>query len=95
RSPDSVAMRFFSLQKVIDVIHKANPAQTIFLVIKDLQDALTLVKGGVPITELNIGNIHNAPGKTQVTRSIFFGSEDKAIVRELNDVYKIRFNTKT
>ncbi|WP_161949274.1 PTS sugar transporter subunit IIB, partial [Streptococcus suis] len=49
--PDSVAMRFFSLQKVIDVIHKANPAQTIFLVIKDLQDALTLVKGGVPITE--------------------------------------------
>ncbi|WP_024409390.1 PTS system mannose/fructose/N-acetylgalactosamine-transporter subunit IIB [Streptococcus suis] len=93
--PDSVAMRFFSLQKVIDVIHKANPAQTIFLVIKDLQDALALVKGGVPITELNIGNIHNAPGKMQVTRSIFFGSEDKAIVRQLNDVYKIRFNTKT
>ncbi|MDQ8766084.1 PTS sugar transporter subunit IIB, partial [Streptococcus ruminantium] len=68
--PDSVAMRFFSLQKVIDVIHKANPAQTIFLIVKDLPDALTLVKGGVPITELNIGNIHNAPGKMQVTRSI-------------------------
>lgn len=93
--PESVAMRFFSLQKVIDIIHKANPAQTIFLVIKDLPDALTLVKGGVPITELNLGNIHNAPGKVQVTRSIFFGPEDRAAVKELSDVYNVRFNTKT
>ncbi|HEM3633969.1 PTS sugar transporter subunit IIB [Streptococcus suis] len=93
--PESVAMRFFSLQKVIDVIHKANPAQTIFLVVKDLPDALTLVKGGVPITELNLGNIHNAPGKTQVTRSIFFGPEDRAAVKELSEVYNVRFNTKT
>ncbi|WP_449457207.1 PTS sugar transporter subunit IIB [Streptococcus suis] len=93
--PESVAMRFFSLQKVIDVIHKANPAQTIFLVVKDLPDALTLVKGGVPITELNLGNIHNAPGKSQVTRSIFFGPEDRAAVKELSEVYNVRFNTKT
>lgn len=93
--PSSVAMRFFSLQKVIDVIHKANPAQTIFLVIKDLPDALTLVKGGVPIQELNIGNIHNSEGKTKVTRSIFFGPEDKAAVKELSVVYHVQFNTKT
>lgn len=93
--PSSVAMRFFSLQKVIDVIHKANPAQTIFLVIKDLPDALTLVKGGVPIQELNIGNIHNSEGKTKVTRSIFFGPEDKAAVKELSEVYHVQFNTKT
>lgn len=93
--PESVAMRFFSLQKVIDVIHKANPAQTIFLVVKDLSDALTLVKGGVPITELNLGNIHNAPGKSQITRSIFFGPEDRTAVKELSEVYNVRFNTKT
>lgn len=93
--PSSVAMRFFSLQKVIDVIHKASPAQTIFLVVKDLPDALTLVKGGVPITELNIGNVHNAPGKTQVTRSIFFGQEDRDAVRELSQTYNVTFNTKT
>ncbi|HEU6659005.1 TPA: PTS sugar transporter subunit IIB [Streptococcus pneumoniae] len=65
--PDSVAMRFFPLQKVIDIIHKANPAQTIFIVVKNVKDALTLVEGGVPIKEINIGNIHNATGKEQVT----------------------------
>ncbi|WP_248629341.1 PTS system mannose/fructose/N-acetylgalactosamine-transporter subunit IIB [uncultured Enterococcus sp.] len=93
--PGSVAMRFFPLQKVIDIIHKASPAQTIFIVIKDLADALTLVKGGVPIKELNIGNIHNAPGKEQVTRSIYLDDKDKEIIRELSESYHVTFNTKT
>ncbi|HFL5473851.1 TPA: PTS sugar transporter subunit IIB, partial [Streptococcus pyogenes] len=51
--PSSIAIRFFSIQKVIDIIHKASPAQSIFIVVKDLQDAKRLVEGGVPITEIN------------------------------------------
>lgn len=93
--PDSVAMRFFSLEKIINIIHKANPAQTIFIVIKNLEDALTLIEGGVPITELNVGNIHNAEEKEQVTRSIFLGQRDKEIIKKLNQEYGVRFNTKT
>ncbi|MBS4750797.1 PTS N-acetylgalactosamine transporter subunit IIB [Granulicatella sp. zg-ZJ] len=93
--PESVAMRFFSLQKVIDVIHKANPAQTIFIVVKSLEDLLTLVQGGVPITEANIGNIHNANGKEQVTRSIFLGAKDKEAIKELSQKYHVKFNTQT
>lgn len=93
--PAGVAVRFFSLQKVIDVIHKASPEQTIFLVIKNLEDALKLVEGGVPITHLNIGNIHNCEGKEKVTRSIFLGEEDKANIRTLNGQYNITFDTKT
>ena len=38
--PKDVAMRFYSVQKVIDIIHKANPAQTIFLIVKDCKDAI-------------------------------------------------------
>lgn len=93
--PDSVAMRFFPLQKVIDIIHKANPAQTIFIVVKNVKDALTLVEGGVPIKEINIGNIHNATGKEQVTRSIFLGEEDKVALKELSQTHQVTFNTKT
>ena len=93
--PSSVAMRFFSIQKVIDLIHKASPAQIIFIVVKDLKDAQALIRGGVPIKELNIGNIHNAEGKEQVTRSIFLGEEDKEIIRELSENYHVQFNTKT
>lgn len=93
--PSSIALRFFSVQKVIDVIHKANPAQSIFLIVKDLKDAQTLIKGGVPITVLNVGNLHNAPGKEQVTRSIFLDAEDKTIIRDLSEQHQVTFNTKT
>ena len=43
--PKEVAMRFYTLQKVIDIIAKANPAQTIFIIVKCPADALTLIAG--------------------------------------------------
>ena len=93
--PKSLAVRFFSIQKVIDIIRKASPQQTIFLVIKDCEDALKLVEGGVPIKEINIGNIHNAEGKEMVTRSIFLGAQDKEALKAMVEKYKIQFNTVT
>lgn len=93
--PKTVAMRFFSLQKVIDVIDKANVAQTIFIIVKNCQDALQLIEGGVPIKKINIGNIHNAEGKEKVTRSIFLGEEDKEALRTMIQKYHIEFNTQT
>lgn len=93
--PKDVAMRFYSVQKVIDIIHKANPAQTIFLIVKDCKDALRLVEGGVPIKAINIGNIHNCEGKKKVTRSIFLGAEDKAALKEMIEKYNVEFNTQT
>lgn len=93
--PQSVAMRFFSIQKTIDIISKASPQQTIFLVVKDCQDAQKLIVGGVPIKEINIGNIHNSAGKEKVSRSIFLGKEDKDALRNMMDKYHIQFNTQT
>ena len=40
--PDAIGIRFFSIQKTIDVIHKAAPRQKIFLVVRNPQDALRL-----------------------------------------------------
>lgn len=91
----SVAVRFFSIQKTIDIIHKANPEQKIFLVVKNVEDALLLVEGNVPISHINIGNIHNCEGKKQVTRSIFLGEQDKQVLRTLINEHNITFDTKT
>lgn len=93
--PKEVAMRFYPVQKVVDIIYKANPAQTIFIIVKDCADALRLVAGNVPIQHINIGNIHNAEGKEKVTRSIFLGAEDKAALREMVEKYNIEFDTQT
>lgn len=93
--PKSVAMRFFSIQHTCDVIMKASPKQTIFIVCKTPEDARKLVAGGVPVKEINVGNIHHGPGKEEVSKYISLGQEDKEALRELRDRYGIRFNTKT
>lgn len=93
--PKSVAMRFFSIQHTCDVIFKASPKQKMFIVCKTPEDALRLVEGGVPVKEINLGNIHNAEGKEQITRSIYLGKEDKKAIKELSEKYGIIFNTKT
>lgn len=89
-----IAVRFFSVQKTIDIISKASPKQKIFILVKDCEDALKLIEGGVPIKEINIGNIHNAQGKEKVTRSIFLGENDKKALRAMVDK-GIEFNTQT
>lgn len=93
--PKTVAMRFFPVQKTCELIHKASPKQTIFIVCKSPADALRLVEGGVPIQEINVGNIHHAPGKEDVSKFIALGPEDKAALRELRDRFGVSFNTKT
>ena len=92
--PKTIAMRFFSVQHTCDVITKASPKQTIFIVCKTPADALRLVKGGVPVKEINVGNIHRAPGKEEISKYIALGEDDKAALRELRDSYGITFNTR-
>ncbi|MCC8379653.1 MULTISPECIES: PTS N-acetylgalactosamine transporter subunit IIB [unclassified Xenorhabdus] len=67
---DGVQTRYFTLQKTIDVIHKAAERQKIFIVCKTPQDVLTLVKGNVPIHFVNIGNMHFSEGKTQIHKTV-------------------------
>lgn len=62
---DSVGIqsRFFSLDKTIETIFKAAPSQAIMLVCATPGAVLKLMQGGVPITSVNIGNMHQQPGK--------------------------------
>ena len=75
--------RFFSLEKTINVIHKANERQKIFILIRSPQDALALAKGGVPMTKINVGNMHFKEGKEQIHDTVSVGESDKATFREL------------
>ena len=65
--PKTIAMRFFTVQHTCDVIYKASPKQVMFIICKSAEDALKLVEGGVPVTEINVGNIHRAPGKQEIS----------------------------
>jgi len=93
--PPKIGVRFFTIDKANEVIYKASKSQIIFVIVKSPKDALRLVKGGFPVGEINIGNIHSAEGKDKVSQFIYLGEEDKESLRELRDEYNIKFNTKT
>ena len=75
-APAGVQTRYFSIQKTIEIIHKASPKQKIFMVVENPQDALKLAEGGVPIKKLNIGNMHMSEGKRQVATTVAVDEAD-------------------
>ncbi|QAA21619.1 PTS N-acetylgalactosamine transporter subunit IIB [Sporolactobacillus terrae] len=83
---DTVGMRYFTLQKTIDIISKASPRQKIFLVLKTPEDVLVLKQGGVPISYVNVGNMHFEEGKNQITSTVSVDDEDIAAFHKLNEL---------
>lgn len=84
--PEGVQSRYFTIEKTINVIHKASDAQKIFLVVKTPQDALKLVEGGVPIKYLNIGNMHFLEGKKQISATVSVDEDDIKTLKRLNEL---------
>lgn len=70
-------IRFFSIQKTIDIIGKAAPRQKIFIIVKTPADAVRLVEGGVSIKEIDVGNMHFSSGKEKVTDKVYVDQKDK------------------
>lgn len=73
---EGIAIRFWSIQKTIDTIHKAANRQKILLVCRTPKDFRLLVEGGVPIKEINVGNMHFAEGKNQISKTVSVSAED-------------------
>ena len=93
--PESVGIRIFSLEETANQIFKASPRQTIFIIVKTAQDVLTLAEKGVPITELNVGNIHMKEGKTRLTNFISVDASDLEALKTLHIKYHVNLNTRT
>ena len=69
-------IRFFSIEKTINIINKAAPSQKIFLICRTPQDARNLIDGGVPIKDVNVGNMHFEKGKRQLSKKVYINDKD-------------------
>lgn len=83
--PPSMQTRYFSIEKTIQIIHKASPKQKIALIVRNPQDVWRLVDGGVPIDAVNIGNMHFSEGKDQVTTTVSLDDSDRDAFKKLAD----------
>lgn len=84
-----VGIRFFTIEKTIEVIGKASPSQKIFLICKTPETVRKLVDGGVNIKEVNIGNMHFSEGKRQLTKKVFVDDKD---MEDLKYIQKMGIN---
>lgn len=80
---DGIAIRFWAIQKTIDTIHKAADRQKILLVCKTPQDFQKLVEGGVPIENINVGNMHYHETKKQIHKTVSVDDADIAAFQAL------------
>ncbi|MCT4661930.1 MAG: PTS N-acetylgalactosamine transporter subunit IIB [Tissierellales bacterium] len=85
-APDNIQTRYFSIQKTIDVIHKAADRQMIFIVARTPQDVLKMVEGGVPIEKVNVGNMHFSEGKKQISSTVSVDTSDIEAFKKLGEL---------
>lgn len=85
-APAAAQTRYFSIEKTINIIHKASPSQMIALICENPQDVLKLVEGGVPIKKVNIGNMHMAEGKKQVSKAVCVDQSDVDAFKKLKEL---------
>ena len=58
-----VGIRFFTIEKTIEIIAKAKPTQKIFMIARTPATVRALIEGGIRIYRVNVGNMHFADGK--------------------------------
>lgn len=73
---EGIAIRFWTVQKTIETIHKAADRQKILLVCKTPKDFRMLIEGGVPIDQINVGNMHYSEGKNQIAKTVSVDADD-------------------
>lgn len=69
-------IRFFSIEKTAAIIGNAAPEQKIFIICKTPKEVRRLVEAGVPLTEVNVGNMHFSEGKKPITKKVYVNDED-------------------
>ena len=55
---------------------KGPQAARTLLLLRDVRDAVALNDAGVPIPQLNVGNVHFGAGRKQVSASVFLAAEE-------------------
>ncbi|MEG0752549.1 MAG: PTS sugar transporter subunit IIB [Angelakisella sp.] len=76
-------VRFFSVEKTIELLKTADPRRKIALIVENPIDVWKLVDGGVELKQCNIGNMHMADGKEKLFKTVYVSKEEKEAIAKL------------
>lgn len=92
--PDDVAVDVLSIDDASARLKAgAWDKERVMLLLPGVQELIWLVDLGVPVTQVNLGGVHDAPGRVMVAPHLAFTTEEKNI---LNRLYSkgVRFETR-
>jgi PTS system sorbose-specific IIB component len=76
--------QIFTVDEAIQYFKEGRDSrEKVFLVAKDPDVYLRLVKGGVDIKSINVGGMYYGPGRKQLTKSIYVDEKQIGIFKEL------------
>ena len=80
--PDHIQLMVIPPGELRDVLEHSGKSK-ILLLFADLDDVLSVLDEGVDLDRVNVGNLHNIKGGTEITPSVFLDSKDLEVVRSL------------
>lgn len=78
---DSLYLR---VDEVVDELKSYEDKRALILIASP-KDAYELVKSGLDIKTINLGNMRKFPDKEQIRENIYLGEEDKTYLKKLKD----------
>ncbi|CUH95138.1 N-acetylgalactosamine-specific phosphotransferase enzyme IIB component 1 [Propionispora sp. 2/2-37] len=78
-------IRFFTVEHTVNVIHKASANQKLFIICRTPGEVRRLVAGGVPIKEVNVGNMHFVQGKWPLSKKVYVDDTDMQDLKYILD----------
>lgn len=59
-----------------------------FVIVESPKDALSLIKAGLKIDSINLGNMRNTGNKDKVNETVYIDDEDRKYLKEILDTHK-------
>ena len=81
--PKTVTTYEYTLEQTIQVFKAWTASQNVVLLCETPQDVLQLVQGGIPIHQVNVGNMQMAPGKQRIATSVAIDENDREVFQKL------------
>lgn len=69
-------IRFFTVDYTAEIIGNAAPDQKIFIVVRTPEEVRRLIDKGVPLKDVNVGNMHFTAGKRALTKKVYVDDKD-------------------
>lgn len=86
QSTGGLKIKVFSSDGVVDEWNKNQFGDDkVALIFKNLAYAKKAIDGGVPIKELNVGNMHFSKGKRPLTKKVYVDDQDLADFKAMED----------